>query len=725
MRDYKFSYFFNPTLGPKNTEPKGIKTLGELFLMVKESPSLESLIKEYRETGDPQIKNRLPFFTPCGVMSKKNDKTFISEGSATYNWVIPFDIDKKDNLNLSDKDWEDLFVNKISANPCVLFAFTSPSGGIKGLVVAEENSYLWFVGERSNTPKVFKEFHYPYLEKLWGVQLDKSQATLTQSMFLSHDPYVHCNVDALPLSLPTDKVSMQNVMLSEGMEDMDISWFLSKCQYTQHNIWENVSKHFWFLGKHAGAGIIGEEVYDKLVEAFKKNPYPKDHNDGIMKFRRSWERGKQEPIDPKWFQTKKTLDAARQELRRFTVDEKLPFVRVGGNYIRIRYNTQDDGVELREFISWGRQQLIDDYGTKDILYQIPKYDKFANNADYFPKSVDDRDFNTFVPLTFQPTKGDFPTIKLFLEHIWGHGEKLEEAYDYHKLLLCNPKQLLPIICLVSKEQGTGKTTYFNLLSYIYRGNTAIISAEQFEDRFNLSYALKHLIMIDEGSFDTEKKKVQNKIKQWTTQSMVSVEEKFMPRTDVEYNGRVLIATNAELDFFKIEDSDVRFWVKKINRFDSFDPQFLDKMRAEIPYFTQFLMDREMFVSKSEGRFYFGTTRTRTEQLDRIIENSIDHNLHFLRENLADWFVENPSETHFTSRLADICDWINKPGQTKYIQGLLLKLGGSNVRSTRVNSLGMDKSKQNQRWWQIPRTSVEDLLGGETKNSIDNFDTKLF
>jgi len=44
-----------------------------------------------------------------------------------------------------------------------------------------------------------------------------------------------------------------------------------------------------------------------------------------------------------------------------------------------------------------------------------------------------------------------------VKHIFG--DQIELGLDYLQLLYQKPVQILPIVCLVSKERSTGKTTF--------------------------------------------------------------------------------------------------------------------------------------------------------------------------------------------------------------------------------------------------------------------------
>jgi hypothetical protein len=90
-------------------------------------------------------------------------------------------------------------------------------------------------------------------------------------------------------------------------------------------------------------------------------------------------------------------------------------------------------------------------------------------------------FNVYNPLEHEPLEeecgeDDCPNIIAYLKHLFGEhivkfkhpAGKYETEYpnyelglDYVQLLYQQPAQKLPILCLVSKENNTGKSTLEN------------------------------------------------------------------------------------------------------------------------------------------------------------------------------------------------------------------------------------------------------------------------
>ena len=70
----------------------------------------------------------------------------------------------------------------------------------------------------------------------------------------------------------------------------------------------------------------------------------------------------------------------------------------------------------------------------------------------------------------------------------------------------------------------------------------------------------------------------------------------------------------------IDVGENRYWVRKINRLDSDDTDFLQKLKAEIPAFLYFLQHRTLSTQK-ESRMWFAPKLTFTPALQRIIRSN--------------------------------------------------------------------------------------------------------
>ena len=145
---------------------------------------------------------------------------------------------------------------------------------------------------------------------------------------------------------------------------------------------------------------------------------------------------------------------------------EVPYLRVGTSYYKTIEKPLISGDKISILVRWNRETIVSDHG-KTYVSSVPKFDGFCcipNHLNY--QQVIEGFYNVYNEMPFQPNgeKADLQSIKEkipfsldFMQHIFG--EQIELGLDYLKILLLYPTQILPILCLVSKERVTGKTTF--------------------------------------------------------------------------------------------------------------------------------------------------------------------------------------------------------------------------------------------------------------------------
>lgn len=226
--------------------------------------------------------------------------------------------------------------------------------------------------------------------------------------------------------------------------------------------------------------------------------------------------------------------------------------------------------------------------------------------------------NLSMPLQRHPKEGDFPTIKKLFTHIFG--EQVELGYDRYTLLVKQPEQLQPILVLCSKEQGTGKTTLLNFDKALFGQNAVILNVSQYEQQFNGIFASKLVIGIDETVIS--KTFIKERLKQDSTAAEIQLRKMHTEHKSLPFFGKYTLCTNKETDFIQLEEEDMRFWIRKVEKIEGeFDETFFDKLVQEIPAFLYFLLHREMHVPKPLSRQWFSKEQIHTDALDRVLEES--------------------------------------------------------------------------------------------------------
>ena len=316
-----------------------------------------------------------------------------------------------------------------------------------------------------------------------------------------------------------------------------------------------------------------------------------------------------------------------------TVKRESPYLRVGTTiYKRVR-QPLSSGRSVETLIPWNVETLRQDYG-KSYLACIPKYDGFCTVPDHtnYRREIDGF-LNRYEPIPFQPVEGIFPHIHDFLAHIFG--EQVELGYDYLQLLYLCPIQKLPILLLVSEERNTGKSTFLNFLKAVFENNVTFNTNEDFRSQFNSDWAGKLLIVVDEVLLN--RREDSERLKNLSTTLSYKVEAKGKDRDEIAFFAKFVLCSNNEYLPVIIDAGETRYWVRKIDRLQSDDTDFLQKLKAEIPAFLYYLQYRQLSTEK-ESRMWFAPSLLHTEALQKIIRsnrNRLEIEMHELVLDIMD------------------------------------------------------------------------------------------
>ena len=296
--------------------------------------------------------------------------------------------------------------------------------------------------------------------------------------------------------------------------------------------------------------------------------------------------------------------------------DDIPYIRVGTNYYKLVSVPTISG-NLREVIvPWTLEAIRQDHG-RNYIGGIKKYDGFTCLPCHIHFEQECHGFyNTYSPLPHKPQEGDFPYTQQLLEHIFGQQSDL--GMDYLQLLYLRPVQILPILCLVSKERSTGKSTFLKWLKLVFDNNMTYLTNDSFSSQFNADWANKLLICIDEVLFNKEE--LTERIKYLSTTNINKLEAKGKDKREVEFFGKFILCSNNEDNFIKIDDNETRFWVLKLPSLKKEETQFLDFLEAEIPAFLCHLQIRKL-TSPNKTRMWFSPSQIRTKALESLMRNN--------------------------------------------------------------------------------------------------------
>ena len=295
---------------------------------------------------------------------------------------------------------------------------------------------------------------------------------------------------------------------------------------------------------------------------------------------------------------------------------KEEFIRVGTTLYKLVNQPRLNGGYVKKRIVWNNETLRQDYG-KHFLATVPKYDGFCTVPDHVNyRPIVDKFLNLYEPIDHKPTEGDFPSICSLMEHIFG--EQYELGMDYLQLLYLQPIQKLPILLLVSEERNTGKSTFLNFLKALFQNNVTFNTNEDFRSQFNSDWAGKLLIVVDEVLLS--RREDSERLKNLSTTLSYKVEAKGKDRDEIAFFAKFVLCSNNEYLPVIIDAGETRYWVRKIDRLQTDDTDFLQKLKAEIPAFLYHLQHRQLSTEK-ESRMWFATSLLHTEALQKIIRSN--------------------------------------------------------------------------------------------------------
>jgi hypothetical protein len=310
------------------------------------------------------------------------------------------------------------------------------------------------------------------------------------------------------------------------------------------------------------------------------------------------------------------------------------YVRVGDDYfelVKVPNKYKELEIQLHKR---AKSTITDDYG-RHFINHIPKYKAFCNVPDHVKyQSVIHNCFNMYNKFQHEPEQCECPESLAFMQHIFE--EQYELGLDYLQLLYQRPTQILPILCLVSKENNTGKSTFAKWLKAIFLQNMAIVGNADLANDFNGFWSTKLIICCEEVFID--KKLLVERIKNLSTADRIIINQKGLNQHEIEFFGHFILLTNNEESFIQINNEDIRYWVRKIKKPQRDNTQLLKELISEIPAFLDYLNKRQM-STENESRMWFLPRLLITEALKRVQVNSRSTVEKELRERLQSMFID--------------------------------------------------------------------------------------
>jgi len=376
----------------------------------------------------------------------------------------------------------------------------------------------------------------------------------------------------------------------------------------------------------------------------------------------------------------------------------IPFICVGGDYYRILRRKNTFGSISEKIKPIKKEEIKEEFG-KNAIKLIPRFSDYINEPDNTEQfqHVHGECYNVYNKVHYTPKKGEYPHIQMMMEHIFG--EQTELGYRYLQCLYLFPKQILPIICLVSEKRDTGKTTFMDFLQMWLGDNCVPLDPKALTSQFNSIYSNKLVILIDETML--EKQSAIERLKAIATQKTISVNQKFTAEYVVDFYGKVVIASNAVKKFMRIDSEEIRFWVREIQAPKRKVTDILKKMQTEIPALLQYLNTLPA-PDFTKSRMVFTKEEIRTSALDAVVKESKSGLCKELEIFIANHFEEYENLAEFHASPKDIKDkWFAHNNQISmhYIKGVLLDemKVPKEIESTRYSPFGIPLDLQKRNW----------------------------
>lgn len=355
--------------------------------------------------------------------------------------------------------------------------------------------------------------------------------------------------------------------------------------------------------------------------------------------------------------------------------QDLPFLCVGTDYYKRIKKNDRWGIPRHSLKLWKVSEIKPFYG-KDSIYKIPRYDDFClepNNLHHEP--IIDNCYNQYAPFAHQPSDygGQWKWIKILLKHVFGSGE---DQYDlglkYLQALYLHPKRALPILVLVSEDRSTGKSTFIEFLNIVFGENMVIINPSDIGSDFNSSYTAKNIIAIEESRFDSVQ--ATEKLKNLATQKKILVNAKHQQPYSLPFFGKLIITSNDEHKFSKVDNTEIRYWVRKVPALpkSAENHNILSDLLEEVPNFLHHLMQMpDLDFSKS--RMLFTPEEIMTSALSTVKEESRSQLYKDIEMYLEELFLNSESLEAVEFTASDVKErWFSHDGRVpvSYVRKVL-------------------------------------------------------
>lgn len=461
--------------------------------------------------------------------------------------------------------------------------------------------------------------------------------------------------------------------------------------------------------------LCGEVDHRDPVGSAFSDKYNNDEPIYVLSKAERAEWAKQKAIEEEVAIRQKVIESGKED-QYLHLNGIADYIRVGTMY----YKKYKGGLEL-----WKKETLVEDFGS-DFMKQFPKelkYTKFCNIVDFI-NSIESEgtEYNLFTKPDWKPEPGKWPTTERLLRKVFSNvgKDQWEEGLDWIQLQITKPTQNLHALVLGSESREAGKDTFVEWLRLLYgTQNVFFDSVETFLDGFNGSFASKLIIALNEVRFSSINDGSMEKLKNYVTQKRVVINEKFEKKVEIDYYGKIILLTNNTKDFMNIHDEENRFWIRTMPDLDKkkeYDPDFMDKLKAEVPHFLHFILNRKLDCEEKKSRFWLPEETTHTTELETIKKNSKTSLYMEIYDLIDDTFFNRPGTDELFFVAKDIRKRIDSDAGPKQIVMCLQKEFGLDThKMLRKNSFSDEE--RNSHYFHIKRSDFYQM--DDTTPGLDN------
>lgn len=308
----------------------------------------------------------------------------------------------------------------------------------------------------------------------------------------------------------------------------------------------------------------------------------------------------------------------------------------------------------RVLTHWKESNFKKLFNKPDFYKELQHYRAFCNipNHERYQQVIETTEglkyYNRYFPFPHVESEASCATIIEFVKHIFGEGEVQHALFpdkkykvwelglDYIQLLLTKPTQMLPILCLYSPENNTGKSTFGKLLMWMFGDNAIPIGNADLSNDFNETYVDKLLAICDETLL--ERKKDAERVKAMSTNDQVLVNPKGQKQYTIDFFCKFIFTSN-NLRMIYVNKHDQRYWIHRVPVLEKDDPIIVDKMRSEIPALVWMLRRRKLVSGdQPEGRMWFHPSLLKTSVFEQMVRVNEPTDATNLREQIREWFI---------------------------------------------------------------------------------------